>query len=172
VHEANGQTEFTVFVRRHWAQLMTIGVAVSGNRADAEDLVQAALAGVYRNWHTIDQDRALAYLRRSIANGQVSRWRRRRSESLVDEPPETPHTGGMDRLESRLVLVPLLRTLPDRQRAVIVLRYLCDLADDEIAATLGTTRETVRSQAARGLATLRARSAAAHSVTVASKDER
>jgi RNA polymerase sigma factor (sigma-70 family) len=49
-----------------------------------------------------------------------------------------------------------VRTLPPKQQAVIVLRYLCDLGDDEIAQTLGTTATTVRSQAKRALDKLRA----------------
>ena len=50
----------------------------------------------------------------------------------------------------------LLAGLPRMQRAVLVLRYLEDLADDGIAELLGCTRVTVRVHASRGLAKLRA----------------
>ena len=61
-----------------------------------------------------------------------------------------------DEVDDRESLLPMLRTLPSGQRAVLVLRYLCDLPDAEIAATLRVSTVTVRSQASRGLATLRA----------------
>jgi RNA polymerase sigma factor (sigma-70 family) len=51
----------------------------------------------------------------------------------------------------------LLATLPRRQRAVLVLRFYEDLPDHDIAAALGCTESTVRSNAARALATLRTR---------------
>ena len=71
-------------------------------------------------------------------------------------PPEradgaAPGTG----VDDRSVLLPALRALPDRQRAVLVLRYLCDLPDAQIAETLSISPGTVRSQAARGLSALR-----------------
>ncbi len=157
------QHEFADFVRTHWSQLMSVAVAVSGSRHEAEDLVQTALTNTYARWHKIRADEALAYLRRSIANAHISKWRRHRgAEMSVAEPPELAEmiaeTGVVD---DRLTLVPILRTLPPRQRAVLVLRYLCDLSDDDVAATLGTSASTVRSQAARGLATLRERRATA-----------
>jgi RNA polymerase sigma-70 factor (sigma-E family) len=150
--------DFEQFVREHWSTLMSIGVAVSGSRAEAEDLVQTALANTYPRWRRIGRDQALAYLRRSIVNAHISRWRRHRGGELsVAEPPDRAEPRAHDRgVDERLSLVPVLRTLPPRQRAVLVLRYLCDLPDREIAATLGISTGTVRSQAARGLATLRA----------------
>jgi RNA polymerase sigma-70 factor (sigma-E family) len=155
---------FTAFVRANRSLLLTIGVAVSGSRVEAEDLVQTALANAFPRWHTIADEQALAYVRRSILNANVSRWRRMLAvQGRLSEPAEGPDSArdplAMRTVDDRLSLVPLLRDLPTRQRAVLVLRYLCDLPDDQIAHTLGIAPGTVRSQAARGLATLRARSA-------------
>lgn len=153
--------DFEDFAREHWATLMSIAVAVSGSRPEAEDLVQTALTNAFLRWSKIRRDSALAYLRRCILNANVSRWRRHRGTELtVAEPPEPafpgfprPATAEVDDRES---LLPVLRRLPARQRAVLVLRYLCDLPDEEIADTLGISLGTVRSQAFRGLAALRA----------------
>ena len=153
--------DFEDFVREHWSTLMSIGVAISGSRAEAEDLVQAALTSAYPRWRRIRRPEALAYLRRSILNAHISRWRRHRGgELFVAEPPEPAQprvSSSADSVDERLTLLPLLRALPPRQRAVLVLRYLCDVPDREIAETLGISQGTVRSQAARGLDALRAR---------------
>jgi RNA polymerase sigma-70 factor (sigma-E family) len=157
--ELAARQDFESFVREHWSALMTIGVAISGSRTEAEDLVQTALANAYPRWRRIRRPEALGYLRRSILNAHISRWRKHRgSELTVAEPPEPafagPVEGGVD---DRLTVLPMLRDLPPRQRAVLVLRYLCDLPDNEIATTLGISTGTVRSQAARALTTLRTR---------------
>lgn len=157
MNDLAARQDFEAFVREHWSALMSIGVAISGSRTEAEDLVQTALANAYPRWRRIRRPEALAYLRRSILNAHISRWRRHRGGELsVAEPPEPRqnHDTGVD---ERLALMPMLRDLPPRQRAVLVLRYLCDLPDAEIAATLGITTGTVRSQAARALTTLRTR---------------
>jgi RNA polymerase sigma-70 factor (sigma-E family) len=164
MQDAAARAEFEAFVRRHWSALMAIAVAVSGSRGEAEDLVQTALTGAWPRWRRIRQDEALAYLRRSILNAHVSRWRRRRgAEVSVAEPPDFPASAAVrlatDVVDDRASLLPALRALPERQRAVLVLRYLCDLPDAEIAATLAISAGTVRSQAARGLAALRATAA-------------
>jgi RNA polymerase sigma-70 factor (sigma-E family) len=159
--------EFADFVHANFSSLMTIAVAVSGSRVEAEDLVQTALTNAYPRWHKIRPDQALAYLRRSIVNAHVSRWRRHRgAEFSVAEPPEGFSPASTHGVDDRLTLVPLVRALPPRQRAVIVLRYLCDLGDREIAQTLGISEGTVRSQAKRALATLRATRAEPQLVTV------
>lgn len=153
--EAAAQRDFEAFVREHWATLMSIAVAVSGSRTEAEDLVQTALTAAYARWRRIRPAQAVGYLRRSILNAHVSRWRRHRGRELsVAQPPE-PSAVDHATVDQRLTLLALLRALPSRQRAVLVLRYLCDLPDDEIASTLEISAGTVRSQAARGLATLR-----------------
>ena len=134
---------------------MSIGFAVCGSRAEAEDLVQTALAGAYPKWRRIRREQALGYLRRSILNANISRWRRSRGGEVAFTESPTGRCA-TDDVDDRESLLPMLRALPSGQRAVLVLRYLCDLPDAEIAATLRVSPATVRSQASRGLATLRA----------------
>ncbi len=157
MNDAALRADFDAFARENWATLMSIGVAVCGSRAEAEDLVQTALTNAFVRWRRIHRDQALAYLRRSILNANVSRWRRHRGAevSVADVPDRVRPRAGTDGVDDRQTLLPLLRSLPERQRAVLVLRYLCDLPDDEIAETLDISAGTVRSQAFRGLATLR-----------------
>jgi RNA polymerase sigma-70 factor (sigma-E family) len=149
--------DFAEFVHANWAMLMTIASSVASSRGDAEDLVQTALTGAYARWSRIRRADALAYVRRSILNAHVSRWRRHRGAELVTaDVPDLGAAAATGPVDDRLTVVRLLRTLPPRQRAVLVLRYLCDLPDDDIARTLRIAPGTVRSQALRGLATLRA----------------
>ncbi|MEO8889452.1 MAG: SigE family RNA polymerase sigma factor [Jatrophihabitantaceae bacterium] len=149
--------EFADFVRANWTAMMRIAVAVSGSRTEGEDLVQSALTAAYPRWNQIRPEQALAYVRRSILNTHVSRWRRHRGAELVmPDPPEQASAAGTNTVEDRLALLPLVRDLPPRQRAVVVLRYLCDLSDTEIAETLGIATTTVRTQALRALASIRA----------------
>ena len=123
----------------------------------AADAAGLGVAGVVHVQADCRPDQALAYLRRAILNGNVSRWRRHRgAELVVAEPPEQPYRAGLSAVDDRLTLLPLVRDLPPKQRAVLVLRYLCDLGDAEIAETLGIGTSTVRTQAMRALASLRA----------------
>lgn len=158
--DAGVRADFESFACEHWSMLMSIATAVSSSRPEAEDLVQTALTAAFARWRRIRRDEAPAYLRRSILNANVSRWRRHRgNEVVVADAPERGLVGGprppTDEVDDRHDLVVLLRRLPERQRSVLVLRYLCDLPDHEIAATLHVSAGTVRSQAFRGLATLR-----------------
>lgn len=156
--DAAVRTDFESFTREHWSALMSIGVAVSGSRVEAEDLVQTALTNAYARWTRIRRTDALAYLRRSIVNANVSRWRRHRGGelSVAYLPDAHGADDDTDGVDERHALLPLLRTLPPRQRAVLVLRYLCDMSDADVAETLDISLGTVRSQAFRGLAALRA----------------
>jgi len=102
----------------------------------------------------------MAYVRRSLVNGFLNQRRRPQSrEIVVDEVPERLDPGvgrdiGVD-VSNRDLVWRLLATLPDRQRAALVMRYFEDLADPEIAESLGCRLGTVRSLISRGLATLR-----------------
>lgn len=150
---------FVQFVQLRGASLMRYGYLLSGSEADAADLLQDALIGLRGSWERIRrQDAVEAYVRRSMARQYIRIWRRRRREQLVEVPPDraSPHDA-FARVEADDTVWNALRELGRRQRAVLVLRYYEQLDDDEIAVLLGIARSTVRSQAARGLETLRVR---------------
>jgi RNA polymerase sigma-70 factor (sigma-E family) len=141
-------------------QLMRAAVALTGSRADGEDLLQAALERLLHNWSRVDTD-AEGYLRRTLYNLAADGWRRRgrwrgrlaefRSQARAAGP------GGQDIavVDLRDTLVRLLQQLPPRQRAVVVLRYWEQRTEAETAELLGCTEGTVKSAAARGLRRLR-----------------
>jgi RNA polymerase sigma-70 factor (sigma-E family) len=142
-------------------RLMAIAVALSGSRADAEDLLQAALERLLRNWPgvTIDTE---AYLRRTLYNLAADGWRRRGAWRRKIPLLRAEHTAGLAArgdgtaaVDLRDQLVRLLIQLPPRQRAVIVLRYWEQLSETEAAELLGCSEGTVKSAASRGLRRLR-----------------
>lgn len=137
---------FETFVAVHGPGLLALARALTGNQADAEDLLQSALTSAYVRWPRIRTDGALAYVRRSLVNGRVSLWRRRSRTDLGGYEVDVPATGHHDeQTVERLAARQALARLPRGQRAVLVLRYLLDLSDPEIAETLGISPSGVRS---------------------------
>lgn len=122
----------------------------------AEDLVQTAFTKLYVHWHRVARHEALdPYLRKVlirafIDDGRRGWWRRER-------PHDTPVERAADQpsADDRLVLLQALAAVPPRQRAVLVLRYWEDMSVEAAAAALNCSTGTVKSQAARGLDTLR-----------------
>lgn len=149
-------TDFGEFVEIHLPGLLRYGHALTGNPHDAADLVQAVLEKIGSRWTHVQRKTGdpLAYVRRSMANAHISNWRRRRKESLVADVPDSRPMTPADPFEHE-PLWQALRTLPPRQRAVIVLRYYEGLSEVEIADSLGVSNGTVKSQASKALATLR-----------------
>jgi RNA polymerase sigma-70 factor (sigma-E family) len=156
--DPTGEAEFKEFVAERTHALFRIAYALTGNQHAAEDLLQTSLAKLVIAWPRITDDPE-AYARRVIYREHVSLWRRmwRRRETPVAEPPELagaePDQTGQS--VQRLVVRDALRTLPPRQRAVVVLRYLEDRSEQEVAEILGCATGTVGSQASRALAKLR-----------------
>ncbi|MEV6150558.1 SigE family RNA polymerase sigma factor [Nonomuraea sp. NPDC052129] len=151
-----GDVEFEDFVRARGAALVRYGYVLTGNAEDAADLAQEALLKLSDNWSRVrNKDSPEGYVRTTMARQHISWWRRRRREQPTDDVPEGVHhdTHSFGELWKELA------TLPRKQRTVLVLRYYEDLPDEEIAAILGISRGTVRSQAFRALATLRVRPA-------------
>lgn len=155
-------TDFGDFVQAVLPGLLRYGHALTGNPHDAADLVQTVLEKMGSRWTYVHEKTGdpLAYVRRSMANAHVSRWRRTRRENLVADLPDTsPHVPD-DPFEHE-PLWRALRTLPPRQRAVMVLRYYEGLSEAEIAGALGVTQGTVKSQASKAIASLRMKLTAA-----------
>ena len=153
-------TEFERQVLPHLDAAYNLARFIMRNDQDAEDIVQDALAKTYVRWPGIENPEA--YVRRIVVNHCRNRFRRRRRETLLAEPPDTPAAAaGVEAVIARRALVTALASLPVRQRAVIVLRYCLDWPEADVAAALGCSAGTVKSQAARALARLRSHPALA-----------
>lgn len=140
--------------------LLGTAVLLAGSRAAGEDLLQAALERLVRNWSRVGSNKE-AYLRRTLYHLAVDGWRvrRRRPEVLAEvEPPGQPD--GTDAVHLRHALLQALAGLPPRQRAVLVLRYWQQLTEAEAAEVLGCSVGTIKSTTSRGLARLRELTAA------------
>jgi RNA polymerase sigma-70 factor (sigma-E family) len=136
--------------------LMRAAIALAGSRADGEDLLQAALERLLRNYRRVDSD-AEGYLRRTLYNLAADGWRRRgvaRHWQPVVAAPEC-RADGTDAVDIRDTLVRLLAQLPPRQRVVVVLRYWEQLSEAETAAFLGCSPGSVKAAASRGMSRLR-----------------
>jgi RNA polymerase sigma-70 factor (sigma-E family) len=147
--------DFAEFVRIRSGRLLRFAFWMTGSWPDAEDLVQDSLAKAYLRWQQIEQPDA--YLHRLVVNAARSWYRRRRAEVLTAVPPELlAGAAGPEAVVARCTLVAALARLPRRQRAVVVLRYCLDLSERDVAALLGCSAGTVKSQASRALTKLRA----------------
>ncbi|MEE4542409.1 SigE family RNA polymerase sigma factor [Streptomyces sp. V4-01] len=151
--------DFSGFVAARWHALARTAYLLTGDFHEAEDLVQTTLARVYPHWHRVRPETAEHYVRRALVNTCRSRHRKRRVVHLLlpflPEALGAEQGGGSRAGEDRDVLLDALADLPDRQRAVVVLRYWDDLPLDEVAQALGCSVGTVKSQASRALAKLR-----------------
>jgi RNA polymerase sigma-70 factor (sigma-E family) len=144
---------FDAFVRARHAALLRYGTVLTGDPHRAADLVQDALERTGLAWSRVQQQGdPEGYVRRVMANRSISTWRKLRRERLVSTPPEGSYE---DRPTDR-VMWDALANLPRRQRTVLVLRYYEDLSEAEIARVLSIAPGTVKSQASKALASLRA----------------
>lgn len=149
--------DFREYVRARSRALLRAAYLLTGNRADAEDLVQAALAKTYLAWDRIEDRAALdGYVRRAMVNTHISWWRRRRLEEFpTDEIPDqavADHSAGSDMQES---LRQAIARLPQRMRDAVMLRYYEDMTEAEVAEALGVSLGTVKSTVSRAVAKLR-----------------
>lgn len=145
---------FRAFVAANGATLLHAARLLTGDHHRGEDLVQTALTKVYLKWGRIDAP--LAYARKALVNAHIDSGRRRWwGERPTETLPETPLAVDEAAADQRDELRRLLADLPARDRAVVVMRYYCDLSEQDTAATLGIPVGTVKSSCARALARLR-----------------
>lgn len=151
----DGQDEvgFTEWAAGCERRLMRSTYLLTGDLHRAQDLVQEALVKVALRWPRLRDGDPLAYARRCIVRDHVSWWRKWRRESTYAEPREASATSTDP--EAALVVARALARLTPAQRAVLVLRHLDDLSEQQTAAALGVSVGTVKSQNAAALARLR-----------------
>ncbi|HLV75578.1 RNA polymerase sigma-70 factor (sigma-E family) [Actinomadura hallensis] len=152
------QEEFRAYVAERRPVLLRAATQLTSDRAEAEDLLQAALAKTYLAWDRIrDRGAVDGYVRRAMVNTQISWWRRQKldvypTEQLPDRPVADDHT---DQTEMRDALSRALQRLPERQRLTVMLRYYEDMSEREIAQILGVSVGTVKSTVSRAITKLR-----------------
>ncbi len=147
----------TDLFREHHLELVRLALVMVGDLVTAEDVVQDAFEGLHRRWPALrEPEHGLAYVRCSVLNGCRAVHRRaavarKHAPQLVGTRADTgPEAATADRSEMAIAL----RTLPRRQREVLVLRYYADLDVAEVASTLRIAPSAVRSNCSRGLAAL------------------
>jgi RNA polymerase sigma-70 factor (sigma-E family) len=148
------QREFEEFVRNSSDRLVRTAYLLCGDRGHAEDMTQTALLRTARRWRSA-RKWPEAYARRVVVNLAKDRWRALSRRPLetgldVDVPLSAGEPSGPD---ERLLLA--VRTLPEGQQTVLVLRFFNDLSVADTAAALGCSEGTVKSQTARALDRLR-----------------
>lgn len=146
--------DFAAFVLSSQRRLRRVAFLVCGDWHRAEDIVQTALAQVYARWDRIRrEDGPEGYAHRAVVNAAIDErrrpWRREHATEFLPDRV-APADDGITP-----AVLEALATLPRRQRAVVVLRYVEDLDVEQTAALLGISTGTVKSQASKGLASLR-----------------
>lgn len=152
----SGDEDFDGYVRARYDRLCRVAYVLCGDRHRAEDLVQTALAKTYEARRRRGVDNLDAYVHRTLVTTQASWWRRRwHGEVSTGALPDVAADDAYSDTDTRATVLAALGRLPSSQRAVLALRYLEALSEQETAQALGCAVGTVKSRAARGLAALR-----------------
>jgi RNA polymerase sigma-70 factor (sigma-E family) len=148
----------TALFEEHYASLVRMARLLVDDREAAEDVVMDAFTSLYRRWTAVrDLAEAHRYVRSCVLNGARSLLRRRRLRRRHESggPHQEATRDGLETNEAdRSTVMQLLRTLPYRQRQVLVLRYFVDMTEAQIADELGVSPGSVKTHASRGLAAL------------------
>ncbi len=154
--QADSTGRLAELYRRHAPGAMRLAYLITGNSADAEDLVHDAIVRLAGRFTDLRHEDAFpVYLKRSVVNLASSRFRRKRIERdwRARQPRQTgaapPDFAAGDELWRAML------TLPERQRAALVLRFYEDLSEAQTADVLGCRPGTVKSLVSRGLDELR-----------------
>jgi RNA polymerase sigma-70 factor (sigma-E family) len=149
--------EFEDYVRTRQDALLRSARRLVPDPADAQDLLQTALARTYGRWDGIaDKRLADAYLRRVMINTRTEWWRARKLEEVPTEQlPEECVEDSTERYADRALLMDALKVLAPKQRSVVLLRHWEQMSTEETATALGMTTGTVKSTLHRALARLR-----------------
>lgn len=155
--DATSELDLPDLYERYYRSLVKLASMYVDSRESAEEVTQDAFVKLLSGNYAIEAGKEGPYLRSMVLNGARSRLRKRqvRRAHTPDAPglvaaAEVGAVGATERDEMLLVL----RTLPEKQAAVLILRYYLDLSEAEIAETLDIARGSVKSHAHRGLAKL------------------
>lgn len=150
------KTRFELFAQEQIARLLRTAYLLTGDQQDAEDLVQDTMVKVLTRWKQVSDTRnAQAYVTRMLVNHFLSGKRRsaRNIDLAAERAGSVPDFA--DGLADRHALARTLKSLPERERTAVVLKYYLRLDNRELALVMGTADSTARSTLSRGLQALR-----------------
>lgn len=155
----NAEEALTAVYSAHYSSLVRLGALLLRDSGAAEEIVQDAFVAMHGRWNRLrDPDKALAYLRTTVVNRCRSRQRhlmvvdKHMPKSLPNEPSAEQAVMATATTDT---VIAAMRTLPEKQRTVMVLRYYGELSEAEIAETMGISRGAVKSHASRATKSLR-----------------
>ncbi len=159
VDQADADAAVTELYSAHYRSLVRLAALLVHDTATAEEVVQDSFVALHVGLNRLrDSEKALSYLRAAVVNRSRSVLRHRvvvdrNAPKPVPDMPSAEHSALV--MIERSSVVAALRTLPHRQREVVVLRYYADLSEAQIAAAMGITRGAVKSHTSRAMAALR-----------------
>jgi RNA polymerase sigma-70 factor (sigma-E family) len=150
---SDADAAITAVFEAQYGRLCRLAYLLTGDASRAEEVVMEAFVRSLTSWRRRGADEPGAYLRRAVVN--LCRNRRRRAWLERHHARLVVEESAASREPVDHVWV-AVRALPPRQRAAVVLRYWDDLGEAEIAAALGCSVGTVKSQLSKARATLAA----------------
>jgi len=158
------EPQFRNLIETHQRMVFSLALRILGDYATAEEVAQDVFLELHRSGERLEsEDHIRFWLRRTAKHRAIDAIRRKsnRPEADADEWMEQDYAAPTPSLNvsTEARLESLLRTLPDGLRAAIILRYQEDMLPDEIAAVLGQSQASVKSQLHRGLTLLRRKAA-------------
>jgi RNA polymerase sigma-70 factor (sigma-E family) len=153
---AEQEPDYVAYVTGRLPGLRRAAAQLAGDPHRGDDLVQQAVTRLYQRWRSASQASNLdAYVYKILVRVFLDERRLRWSLVRLQASPTDGPNRSADDVDTRLLLHDALGGLPKRQRAVVVLRYLCDLSVDDVATILEVSAGTVKSQTSAGLTALR-----------------
>ena len=154
--EPESRQHYVEYLTSRWPYLHRTALLMCGDEHRAEDVVQETAIRLYLKWQRVQAaDNMNAYVHRILVRLCFRQHRSAWSRVLVTDRTPEREAPPADSVEERDRVTRALARLGNRQRMVIVLRYFCDLSVIDTAIVLNCSEGTVKSQAARALATLR-----------------
>jgi RNA polymerase sigma-70 factor (ECF subfamily) len=153
--------DFEQLVDEHQSMVFSLAARMTGDRGLAEEIAQDVLLELDRHLGSMESAAHCCFWLRRVTMSRSTDALRRRRVRCTDLWIEIEEAHGVGREEKGSPLgarlEQMLATLPEPQRAALVLRYQEDLTPEEIAKTLDAPLATVKSQLQRGLKLLRAK---------------
>jgi RNA polymerase sigma-70 factor (sigma-E family) len=143
----------------HYNQLVRLAVLLVHDVQTAEEVVQDAFEAMHLAWRRLrDSEKALQYLRQTVVNRSRSVLRHRKVVDMhapkpAPDEPSAEHAALA--LLERSAVAAALRSLPERQREAIALRYYADFSEADIAKAMGISKGAVKSHTARAMSSLK-----------------